>query len=92
MAVAGSTGAAGSPAMPPPPPRPVDARPRDTAPPPPDVPPRPTVLYVTGTGANADFAGDDTLSTACDDLGFRVNVETDTSIDRTIWRKRSRSF
>jgi hypothetical protein len=69
-------------AMPPPPParRPDAGLPRDR-PLEPDVPPPPTVLYVTGSAENADLAGDETLIDRIDDLGFRVNAETDTSVD-----------
>jgi hypothetical protein len=67
-------------AMPPPPPRTPDAaRPIDR--PPPDADERKIVLYITGSGENADFAGDDTLIDRVEDLGFRVNSETDTGVD-----------
>ncbi len=69
---------AGVPVRPTPPP-PDAARPIDR-PPRPDVPPPPTILYVTGSEANAEFANDETLVDRLQDKGFRVDRETDTSV------------
>jgi hypothetical protein len=49
-------------------------------PPPVDVPPREVVLYVTGSGEDGDLGTDEALVDRVRDLGYRVNVETDTEV------------
>jgi hypothetical protein len=75
------TAGTGGVAMPAPPPaRPDAARPVDR-PPPPDRPPLPKIVFVTGSEENAEFANDETLIDRLEDAGFDVDPETDTSVE-----------